>query len=134
MITALTIYRSYLAEVNFTVTPANGNKVYLLDIPELRNVPIYGVEAFCGTELTLSPQQKVMATSLKGVVLTLAYQSDERFQQWPCYSLEASQNGGIVKEIRTGCLDIPKCYVTIFDATTLLINQSICFNFYYKKK
>lgn len=74
-----------------------------------------------------------MAGSLKGVVLTLAYASDEKFQQWPCYSLEVSQNGGIVKEIKAQALDIPKCYVTIFDATTLAINQSICFNFYYSK-
>ena len=117
MVNTLLIKRSYLVEVNFSVAPANGNRVYLLDVPELRNVPIYGVEAFCSNELTYSPQFKVMAGSLKGVVLTLAYASDEKFQQWPCYSLEVSQNGGIVKEIKAQALDIPKCYVTIFDAT-----------------
>ena len=53
MYNSLIIKASYLAEVQFgTGAPSNGQRVYFLDIPQLRDVKTVGLEAFCSNEMT----------------------------------------------------------------------------------
>lgn len=132
MLNNLVIEKSYLAEINFSNAPNNGQRVYFLDIPELRGKVVKAVEAFSANELNISPNGKNIIGNTKGILLTLTDDSTENYYQWPAFSLEAAQNGGIIRTIKARKIDLTKSYVTIADATTIAQNQSVCFNFYYE--
>lgn len=135
MYNSLIIKASYLAEVQFgTAAPANGQRIYFLDIPQLRDVQTIGIEAFCNDEMTYAPSGNVMGANLRGVVFTFAVKSTEEFVQWPGYSLEASKNGGLIRELDRKVINLPKSYITVIDATQYNANESLCVNFYYLPK
>ena len=132
MYNSLVIKASYLAEVQFgTAAPSNGQRIYFLDIPQLRDVKTVGLEAFCSNEMTYAPSGNTMGASLRGVVFTFAVKSTEEFVQWPGYSLEASQNGGLIREIDRKVINLPKSYITVIDSTLYSASESLCINFYY---
>lgn len=135
MYNSLIIKASYLAEVQFgTAAPTNGQRIYFLDIPQLRDVQTIGIEAFCNDEMTYAPSGNVMGANLRGVVFTFAVKSTEEFVQWPGYSLEASKNGGLIRELDRKVINLPKSYITVIDATQYNANESLCVNFYYLPK
>lgn len=134
MYNSLIIRNSYLAEVQLTQVPANGSKIYFLDIPQLRGVPSVGVEAFSSAAMTFSPNGNAMIPSTRGLAVTFAVDSLEKFVLIPCFTLECAQNAGIIRELAKQKINLPKSYVTILDATLYSQNQSICFNFYYTKE
>lgn len=135
MYNSLIIKASYLAEVQFgTAAPSNGQRIYFLDIPQLRDVQTIGIEAFCNDEMTYAPSGNVMGANLRGVVFTFAVKSTEEFVQWPGYSLEASKNGGLIRELDRKVINLPKSYITVIDATQYNANESLCVNFYYLPK
>lgn len=134
MYNSLIIRNSYLAEIQFTLAPANNQRVQFLDIPQLRDVDIVGVEAFSASELTISPNGNTMIANLKGLLLTLCVGSTEKFYQMPCYTLESPNQGGIIREFARIPITLTKSYVTIVDAATITQNYSVCFNFYYNQR
>lgn len=135
MYNSLVIKASYLSEVQFgSVAATNGQRIYFLDIPQLRDVRTIGIEAFCNDEMTYAPSGNVMGSNLRGVVFTFAVKSTEEFVQWPGYSLEASKNGGLIREIDQKVINLPKSYITVIDATQYNANESLCVNFYYLPK
>lgn len=135
MYNSLIIKASYLAEVQFgTANPSNGQRVYFLDIPQLRDVQTIGIEAFCNDEMTYAPSGNVIGANLRGVVFTFSVKSTEEFVQWPGYSLEASKNGGLIRELDRKVINLPKSYITVIDSTQYNANESLCVNFYYLPK
>lgn len=134
MYNSLIVRNSYLAEVQITQTPSDGLRIYFQDIPQLRNVHVIGVELFCRDGLSYSPNGNQLVTSLVGVGLTLAVDSTEKFYQWPARSLEASRNGGLIREFARVPINLPKSYITLFDSAGISQNESVCANFYYLHK
>ena len=131
MYNSLIIRNSYLAEVQLTQAPANGNKTYFLDIATLRDVETVGIECFSTLGLTFSPNGNAIVPSLRGLVLVLAVDSLEKFFQIPCYTLESGNNAGIIREIARQKINLPKSYVMMVDSSLYTVNQSLCVNFYY---
>lgn len=126
------INRSYLTEVLFTNTPSVGMRVMFLDIPQLRNVTTVGLECFTATQLTTSPNSKVVVTAVTGIVLTLAIGNVEEVFQVPCIDLVPGSNSGLIRLLKNKTINLPKSYITVLDATGLVIDTSVLFNFIYE--
>ena len=131
----ITIESTFLAEVNFATAPAAGARVYFADLPQLRNQKTFGIEAISATQLTYSPNNKVVVSQANAatLMLTLAVEGTEQVYQMPVTSLIASLNGGFIRQFAGLTINLVKSYVT---ASTTGVNgaESILFNFIYKDK
>ena len=90
-----------------------GSKIFLPDIPELRDALVDGIETYTDSELTADLQGNPVQTiaGLQGLVLNLVQESDRRAQDFPLQSLLATAYGGIFKEFTSWRLNWQKCYV-----------------------
>jgi len=130
----LVISRSYLVEVNLATAVATGNRYNFLDVPQLRNVYVQGVEAFDITGLAVSPNGKtiVSAAGSLSVLVTLCVGDKEDIFQMPYFTLIAKNNGGIIREFYNKQINLTKSYIQLVGTTGLAANESCIFNFYYK--
>lgn len=113
------IHRSQLVSV---VIPANttvGAKIFLPDIPELRDALVDGLETFAIDELAADLSANPTATSaeLAFLTLSLVQESDRRAMDFPLQSLRSSQYGGIFKEFTGWRLNWQKCYIQVVSGT-----------------
>jgi len=128
------INRTYLTEVEFVNTPSAGGKFQFLDIPQLRGMQTVGLECFTATQLTTSPNSKVVVAAVTGLVLTLAIDNVEEVFQIPCIDLVPGSNSGLIRLFKNKIINLPKSYVTILNPAGLSINEVVLFNFIYEKK
>jgi len=127
------IFNSYLVEINFPQAPTAGQTQNFIDVPQLRNKLIYGIECITASQMITSPQGKVIASqanALSGSLTILNTDSYQVFQQVPNGNLITQLNSGIVKEFRPTMIDLQKSYVQIFSAG-IGANESLCYNFIY---
>lgn len=127
------IFNSYLVEINFPQAPTAGQTVNFLDVPQLRNKLVYGIECITASQMVTSPQGKVIASqanSLTGSLTIVNTNSYQIFQQVPNGNLITQLNSGIVKEFKPTLIDLQKSFVQIFSAG-IAANESICYNFIY---
>lgn len=134
MLNTLLVYKSILVEIVLTNIPANGQQIAFQDVPQLRGKIIQGVESFDRNGVSVSPTGATVVSSTRGIAVTFAINSDERFFQWPVFSLTASQNGGLIRELANVSINLPKSYITILDSTTVAQNEAALFNFYYRDR
>jgi len=127
------IRNSYLTEILLAQTPAQGQRIYFQDIPQIRNVKTVGIASYTATQLAVSPNNRTVVSTVKGLVLTLAEVSTEILYQIPIYDLVTALNSGIIRQIDQKSFNLPKSYITILDATSLNVNEAVCFNFIYNK-
>lgn len=127
------ILRSYLAEINFGSTiPGNGSTVQFQYFPQLENVVIYGIEAIKANVMALSPTAQALVTTLTGLSVTIVNKNQKNIiEGYPCYDLDPSTTGGLYRNFKPFELNLVKSFVTIMDASTLIANQSVCFNVFY---
>jgi len=125
------ISKSYLTEINLVNAPTQGAKVPFLDIPMLRGVRTIGLSCFTETQLTKSPNNKTIVSTVAGLVLTLAVVSTEEIFQFPCYDLVSGNNSGLIRLLNNKIIDLPKSFITILDTSSLSQDESVCFNFIY---
>ena len=129
------IFNSYLVEINFVSAPTAGQTVNFLDVPQLRDKLIYGVELITASQMTTSPTGKTIATkanSLSGSLTIVNTGSYQVFQQVPNGNLITQDNAGIIKEFAPTKIDLQKSFVQIFSAG-IGAGESLCYNFIYLK-
>lgn len=129
------IFNSYLVEINFVTAPLAGQTFNFLDVPQLRDKLIYGVECITASQMVTSPTGKVIASqanSLTGALTILNTDSYQVFQQVPNGNLITQENAGIIKEFKPTKIDLQKSNVQIFSAG-IGAGESICYNFIYLK-
>lgn len=129
------IWNSYLVEINFPQAPAAGVSKQFLDVPQLRDKFIYGIELITASQMTTSPTGNTIATkanSLTGSLTIVDKNSYQVFQQVPNGNLITQDNAGIVKEFNPTLIDLQKSYVQFF-AAGVGANESLCYNFIYLK-
>lgn len=128
---------SYLAEIKLVNAPAAGQKVPFLDIPQLRTgtqkIKTIGISCYTRTQLTVTPNSNVTVALVTGMVLTLAIGSEEEIYLIPCIDLVSANNAGLIRLLREKEINLPKSYITILDAAGLAVNESVLFNFIYRK-
>lgn len=122
------IQRSQTIFVPIPGTATLGAKVFLPDIPELRDALVEGIETYTDSELANDLQGNSVITvgGLAGLTLNLVQESDRRAQDFPMNSLLAVQYGGIYKEFTSWRLNWQKCYLQLTNAnpagTTVVLN------------
>jgi len=129
------IFNSYLVEINFVTAPLAGQTFNFLDVPQLRDKLIYGVELITASQMITSPTGKVIASqanSLTGALTILNTDSYQVFQQVPNGNLITQENAGIIKEFKPTKIDLQKSNVQIFSAG-IGAGESLCYNFIYLK-
>lgn len=130
------IENSYLVEVNLPSITL-GQRYTFLDIPQLRYnaVTMMGIEAFTANQLATSPNNKtvISAAGSVNIVCTFVVNETEDIYQIPYYTLISSNNAGLIREFQNKRINLVKSYITILNVTGLNANESVMFNFYYKK-
>lgn len=131
------ITNSYLVELNLP-SVALGQRYTFLDVPQLRYnaVIIDGIEAFTSTQLAVSPNNKniISAPASLNIVVTLVVDETEEMYQIPYYTLISSNNAGLIREFANKRINLVKSYATILNTAGLSNNDSLIFNFYYRKQ
>lgn len=112
------IQRAQTIFVTIPATASTGSKVFLPDIPELREAVIDGIETYTDTQLgfDLTGTAIVSAANISGLVLNLVQESDRRAQDFPLQSLLAVAYGGLYKEFSGWRLNWQKCYLQLVTA------------------
>jgi hypothetical protein len=130
------IENSYLVEVNLPSITL-GQRYTFIDIPQLRYnaVTMMGIEAFTGSQLATSPNNKtvIAAAGSVNIVCTFVVNETEDIYQIPYYTLISANNAGLIREFQNKRINLVKSYITILNVTGLNANESVMFNFYYKK-
>jgi hypothetical protein len=137
------LHFTYLTEIKLTNNPA-ANQVYkFADVPELRNkavkqsgpiiIKTNSIQAYKRSDLTVTPNSNVTVNLLTGIVLTLQIGSTEEFFRYPCNDLNPAANSGVMRILANKEINLTNSYITILDATGLAQNDSVLFNFCYKK-
>lgn len=130
------IENSYLVEVNLPSITL-GQRYTFLDIPQLRYnaVTMMGIEAFTASQLATSPNNKTVISGAGSVniVCTFVVNETEDIYQIPYYTLISSNNAGLIREFQNKRINLVKSYITILNVSGLNANESVMFNFYYKK-
>lgn len=130
------------AEYVDLVIPAGNTRqtIYFPDLPNLRNKPIFGIEAYSALEqgVTIGGVTVQARVDLANATLTLYYDGGE-FIQVPITSLRRVENGGTYASFA----DIPnlagqnvvwtKSYVTMNATVANFAGKAFLFNVYYKR-
>ena len=121
-----------MVEINFQQAPLPGTRTNFLDVPQLRDKYIYGIECITSSQMTVSPTSKTIASkaNILPTTLTIVQAASEIFYQIPNSQLITQDNAGIIKEFRPILIDLQKSYVQVFNAG-IAANESICFNLFY---
>jgi hypothetical protein len=94
------IPKSKLVWVNIPAGTVAGAAINFPDVPELRDKPIIGVEAYNLSLLAATPDlvATISAADLVGVTVTLKDYSDERVQDIPASTLVPTNIAGLWKQ------------------------------------
>jgi hypothetical protein len=128
------IQRSYLAEIKLSLAPAANQRIFFLDVPELRavNAMMTGIEVFDVNSLVTSPNGNPVVTAVTGIIVTFAEASTETVYQYPCFDLTPNNNSGLIRLFNKKKINLPKSYITILNSTGLNQNDAVVFNFIYE--
>jgi hypothetical protein len=109
-----------------------GSKIFLPDIPELRDALVEGIETYSDAELAtdLQGNSVVDVTGIADCVLNLVQESDRRAQDFPLNSLLAVQYGGIYKEFTGWQLNWQKCYLQLTGGNPA--GKTVVLNVFYR--
>jgi len=126
--------KSYLVEVNLG-TVAVQKQINFQFIPQLEGSLIYGVQSFSRTQCSLSPNGSTVVTTvgLADLTVTFVVGDTQDIFLLPVADLNSPQIAGFIRMLNNKRLNLTKSFVTIQSVTTVANNESILFNFLYKK-
>jgi len=126
--------KSYLVEVNLG-TVAVQKQINFQFIPQLEGSLIYGVQSFSRTQCSLSPNGSTVVTAagLADLTVTFVVGDTQDIFLLPVADLNSPLIAGFIRMLNNKRLNLTKSFVTIQSLTTVVNNESILFNFLYKK-
>lgn len=126
--------KSYLVEVNLG-TVAVQKQINFQFIPQLEGSLIYGVQSFSRTQCSLSPNGSTLVTAvgLADLTVTFVVGDTQDIFLLPVADLNSPLIAGFIRMLNNKRLNLTKSFVTIQSTTTVANNESILFNFLYKK-
>jgi hypothetical protein len=128
------IKNSYLVEVNLGTLAAQ-KQINFQFIPQLEGSIIYGIQAFSSSDLLASPNgQTVPSTAgLASLTVTFSVGDNQDIFLMPVSDLRSVNIAGFVRMFDNKRLNLTKSFVTINSVTNLNNNESVCFQFIYRK-
>ena len=126
--------KSYLVELNLG-TVAVQKQINFQFIPQLEGSLIYGIQSFSSTQLSLSPNGSnvVTAAGLADLTVTFVVGDMQDVFLLPVADLNSPLIQGFIRMFNNKKLNLTKSFVTIQSVATVANNQSILFNFLYRK-
>lgn len=125
------IQRAQTIFLTIPATATSGAKVFLPDIPELREAYVDGIETYTDAQLAfdLTTTALITSTDIAGLVFNLVQQSDRRGQDFPLQSLLAVAYGGMYKEFTGWRLNWQKCYLQLVNNAPA--GKAVALNIFY---
>lgn len=126
--------KSYLVELNLG-TVAVQKQINFQFIPQLEGSIIYGIQSFSSTQTSLSPNGSnvVSAAGLADLTVTFVVGDTQDVFLLPVADLNSPSIQGFIRMFNNKKLNLTKSFVTIQSTATVVNNESILFNFLYKK-
>jgi hypothetical protein len=126
--------KSYLVELNLG-TVAVQKQINFQFIPQLEGSLIYGIQSFSSTELSVSPNGStvVSAVGLADLTVTFVVGDMQDVFLLPVADLNSPLIQGFIRMFNNKKLNLTKSFVTIQSVATVANNESILFNFLYRK-
>jgi hypothetical protein len=126
--------KSYLVELNLG-TVAVQKQVNFQFIPQLEGSTIYGIQSFSRTQTALSPNGSAVVTAagLADLTVTFVVGDTQDVFLLPVADLNSPLIFGFIRMFNNKKLNLTKSFVTIQSVATVANNESILFNFLYKK-
>lgn len=126
--------KSYLVELNLGTVGVQ-KQVNFQFIPQLEGSLIYGIQSFSATQLSLSPNGSSVVTSAGLADLTVTFVVGDMQDVFllPVADLNSPLIQGFIRMFNNKKLNLTKSFVTIQSTATVANNQSILFNFLYRK-
>ena len=128
------IENSYLVEINLGTLAAQKQTNFNF-IPQLEGSIIYGIQTFSATDVTTSPNgSTVVATAgLASINVTFAVGDNQDIFLMSCSDLRSANISGFVRMFANKRLNLTKSFITLNSVTNLNANESILFQFLYRK-
>jgi hypothetical protein len=126
--------KSYLVELNLGTVGVQ-KQINFQFIPQLEGSVIYGIQTFSSTQTSLSPNGStvVSAAGLADLTVTFVVGDTQDVFLLPVADLNSPSIYGFIRMFNNKKLNLTKSFVTIQSTTTVANNESILFNFLYKK-
>lgn len=126
--------KSYLVELNLGTVGVQ-KQVNFQFIPQLEGSLIYGIQSFSSTQLSLSPNGSsvVTAAGLADLTVTFVVGDMQDVFLLPVADLNSPLIQGFIRMFNNKKLNLTKSFVTIQSTATVANNESILFNFLYRK-
>jgi hypothetical protein len=128
------IENSYLVEINLGTLAAQKQTNFNF-IPQLEGSIIYGIQTFSASDITNSPNGSVVVSSagLASINVTFAVGDNQDIFLMSCADLRSSNISGFVRMFANKKLNLTKSFITLNSVTNLNANESILFQFLYRK-
>jgi hypothetical protein len=126
--------KSYLVELNLG-TVAVQKQINFQFIPQLEGSLIYGIQTFSSSQSSLSPNGSnvVSAAGLADLTVTFVVGDTQDVFLLPVADLNSPSIQGFIRMFNNKKLNLTKSFVTIQSTATVANNESILFNFLYRK-
>jgi len=128
------IEKSYLVEVNLG-TIAVQKQINFAFVPQLEGSTIYGIQSFSATQTGVSPNGSTVIANagLASLTVTFVVGDTQEIFLLPVADLNSPAIYGFIRMFNNKRLNLTKSFVTIQATTSLNNNESILFNFIYRK-
>ena len=126
------VHRSIQVQVFVPRETRKGAKVFLPDVPELRNTLLVGIEALDQRTVDLADDGSavISPSSLKYFTLTLVSGTDRRCVNMPLASMNPGLMSGLYKEFNDWRVNYQKSYLTVVDPSAVRVTVPL--NIIYK--
>lgn len=128
------ISRSFQLQVTFQRGLRRGARIFLPDIPELRNTLLTGIEVLDNTMVLQSQVEAPVPTTpeLAGFALTLIHASDKRAVNFPLASMCPTVMSGLWKEFNSWRVNYQKSFLRLMnDGPVANGPRTVCLNVFY---
>lgn len=126
------IENSYLVEINLGTVAAQ-KQINFNFIPQLEGSIIYGIQTFSGSDVTTSPNGSAVTSGLPSINVTFSVGDNQDIYLMPTSDLRSGNISGFVRMFANKKLNLTKSFITINSLSGLNNNESILFQFLYRK-
>jgi len=128
------IENSYLVEINLGTLAAQ-KQINFNFIPQLEGSIIYGIQTFSLGDNLVSPNGSAVVgtTGLASINVTFSVGDNQDIYLMSCSDLRSANISGFVRMFANKRLNLTKSFITINSVTNLNANESILFQFLYRR-
>lgn len=128
------IENSYLVEINLGTLAAQ-KQINFNFIPQLEGSIIYGIQTFSASDVTTSPNGSTVVSTagLASINVTFSVGDNQDIFLMSTHDLRSASISGFVRMFANKKLNLTKSFITLNSVTGLTNNESILFQFLYRK-